>query len=112
MTKTMPTSDKAPLSDYRPVGSDPNIEPNETRLIVPSAGGWTLNRNHPKAWLAIVALVIGVGVFAFNAPAGAGIRSYLLLLNLAVIFRLVLGWIRRRKSKSDNAPDRPYKLIE
>ena len=51
-------------------------------------------------------------MFVFNTSARKGIRSYLLLLNLAVIFPLVLGWIRRRKSKSDNTPDRPYKLIE
>ncbi len=108
----MATNDKAPLSDYRPVGSDPNTGPGETRLFVPSAGGWTVNPEHPKAWLAVVAFVIGVGMFVFNTPLRGGIRSYLLLLNIAVIFPLVLGWIRRKKSKSDNAPDRPYKLIE
>ena len=80
--------------------------------VLPSAGGWTVNPDHPKAWLAVVAFVIGVGMFVFSTPLRGGIRSYLLLLNIAVIFPLVLSWIRRRRSKSDNSPDRPYKLIE
>ena len=108
----MDPNDKSPFSDYRPVGSDPDIDPNETRLLVPRAGGWSINFDHPKAWMVIVALVAGVGMLIFSTPFRATIRSYLAILNLVLVLGLFYGWVNFRKTKKGDPTDRPYKPIE